>query len=165
MKSLDLNYKWKFFIVMEISCLFIMAFFSLWMIPFVFVDKSMPHTWFYGIVATIFFATTILSWLWSQWTYHFYKYEITSGHLKKESGVIWKRYTTIPYSRVQNIDIKRGVLDRIFGLSCLVVQTAGSSTPHFREGEIPGLSAQTAEKLREELTQRIEKLKDRHGGL
>ena len=51
------------------------------------------------------------------------------------------------------------MLDRIFGLSCLVVQTAGNSTPHFREGEIPGLSAQTAEKLREELTQRIEKFK------
>ena len=83
MKSLDLNYKWKFFIVMEISCLCIIAFSSLWMIPAVFIDKLMPRTWFYGIIAAVFFATIILSWLWSQWTYRFYKYEIMPEHLKK----------------------------------------------------------------------------------
>ena len=119
---------------------------------------ELPVGFLLSLVITIFIVTG-LSWLCAKWTYHFFRYEIRPESFQKESGVIWKKYTTIPYNRVQHIDIERSLLDRIFGLSCLVVQTAGSSTPYVREGEVPGLSVQTAEQLREEITKRVESLR------
>ena len=42
--------------------------------------------------------------------------------------MIWKRYVTIPYDRIQNVDIYRGVLARLLGLSDLNIQTAGTTS-------------------------------------
>jgi len=77
-----------------------------------------------------------------------------------EKGIIWKRNVSIPYERIQNVDILRGIFARMFGLSDLQIQTAGqSATTGFSllsssEGRLPGLDIQTAEKLRDELIKR-----------
>jgi len=41
------------------------------------------------------------------------------------SGVIGKRVVNIPYERIQNVNIWRGVLDRMFGLYSVQIETAG----------------------------------------
>lgn len=96
--------------------------------------------------------------LWAKLTYNNYKYELSSNGFKKESGIIWKSYVTIPYERIQNVDIYRGVWARILGLSDLQIQTAGMSAIVGRgamgagsEGRLPALSKEEAEKLRDEL--------------
>ena len=102
----------------------------------------------------------ILSYIWAKLSYHFYKYELTDVGFKKEYGVIYKKYVTIPYDRIQNVDIDRGILARLLGLSDLNIQTAGSSAVVSRngysggigaEGRLPGLSKEVAEQLRDEL--------------
>lgn len=103
---------------------------------------------------------------WAKLYYNFYKFELTEEAFKKEHGVIWKRYISIPYERIQNIDIHRGILARILGLSDLMIQTAGY-TGVYRgggllgtlggrdpEGKLPGLSKERAEEIREELIRR-----------
>lgn len=102
----------------------------------------------------------VLAYVWARLTYHFYRFELVEGALKIESGVIFKKYVTIPYDRMQNIDIYRGILDRILKLSDLNIQTAGMSSVGFygrgvfAEGRLPGLSVEEAEKLRDELLAR-----------
>ena len=88
-------------------------------------------------------------------SYRFYQYELRDEGFRKESGVIWKSYNTIPYGRIQNIDIYRGVIDRILGLSRLDIHTAGNNSPHFSEGRLPGLSVETAQQLQEDLIKRV----------
>ena len=82
---------------------------------------------------------------------------------KKESGVIWKKYVSIPYERIQNVDIYRGVFARILGLSDLHIQTAGASVVSYgrgglagvgAEGRLPGIGKDVAEKLRDGLIKR-----------
>lgn len=90
------------------------------------------------------YAAARLSW-------YFYRYELTDNAFKKEHGIIWKRYVTIPYDRIQNVDINRGVFARLLGLSDLWIQTAGASGIVTSEGRLPGLSREDAEKLRDEL--------------
>jgi membrane protein YdbS with pleckstrin-like domain len=92
-------------------------------------------------------------------TYDNYKYELREDGFRKEHGIIWKKYVTIPYERIQNVDIYRGLLARILGLSDLQIQTAGMSTAvgsygAGSEGRLPGLDPQEAEKLRDELVKR-----------
>lgn len=102
-----------------------------------------------------------LAYLWAKLSYNRYKYELREDGFRKEHGVIWKKYVTIPYERIQNVDIYRGLIARILGLSDLQIQTAGMSAPRSAgilggeaEGRLLGLSPQEAEKLRDELIKR-----------
>jgi len=96
---------------------------------------------------------------WAKLTYRNWRYQLTENAIKIEKGVIWKKYISIPYERVQNVDIYRGVFARILGLSDLQIQTAGYSVSgkygSGTEGRLPGLDPQKAEQLREELVRRI----------
>lgn len=95
---------------------------------------------------------------WAKLTCHFYRYELREDGFRKEHGIIWKRYVTIPYDRIQNVDIFRGLIARILGLSDIQVQTAGAITAGsygaFAEGRLPGINKEEAEKIRDELVRR-----------
>jgi uncharacterized membrane protein YdbT with pleckstrin-like domain len=118
-----------------------------------------------GMVPVVIVAYLILLFVWAKLTYRFYKYELTDIGFKKESGVIYKKYVTIPYDRIQNVDIYRGIWARILGLSDLHIQTAGMSAVMGKygavgvsaEGRLPGLSKEVAEQLRDELIKRTRK--------
>lgn len=97
----------------------------------------------------------IFAYIWARLSYHFYRYELIENSFRKEFGVIWKSYISIPYDRIQNIDIYRGIWARIFGLSELHIQTAGASGRVATEGRLPGLSKEEAELLREDLISRV----------
>lgn len=84
-----------------------------------------------------------------------YRYELTSEGFKQEYGVIYKRYVTIPYERIQNIDVHQGILARLIGLADLQIQTAGASAYSMAEGRLPGVSLSDAQRLREELLTRM----------
>ena len=109
----------------------------------------------------LFLAYLVFCYIWARLTYRFWRYQLTDNALKVERGVIWKKYISIPFERIQNVDIYRGVWARIFGLSDLQVQTAGySGAPGkhggFRsEGRLPGLDPKVAEDLREQLIRKI----------
>lgn len=87
-----------------------------------------------------------------------WKYQLTEKAIKIEKGVIWKKYISIPYNKIQNIDIYRGIIDRILGLSKVQIQTAGYSITKYgvtSEGQLPGLNKNTAETLREALINKV----------
>ena len=94
--------------------------------------------------------------------YNRWFYEFTTTNLKIEKGIIWKKYSNIPYERIQNIDIHRGVLARMLGFSTVDIQTAGfhivyskSGGMPISEGHIPAVSPEGAEKIREFLMKKL----------
>ena len=102
----------------------------------------------------------ILRYVWARLVYHFYRYELLDVALRKERGILYKRYVSIPYNRVQNVDISRSILERILGLSTLQIQTAGKSGVVGAESVLPGLSQEIAESLRDELIKRASQNKN-----
>lgn len=115
---------------------------------------------YFGTLVGAFFFFDILlaavfSYLWSYLVYNNYRYSIADIGYRQEFGVIWKKYVTIPYDRIQNVDIYRSFVERILGLSTLTIQTAGSSGAPFAEGRLPGLSVNDAELVRDTLMQRV----------
>jgi membrane protein YdbS with pleckstrin-like domain len=108
--------------------------------------------------------------IYARLSYRFWGYEFTKNELKIEKGIIWKTYKSIPYGRIQNIDIKRGVLARIIGFSTLEIQTAGYSAISANgrsygthsEGYLPAVSVDESEKIRSML---IKKIGNRKQGL
>lgn len=66
---------------------------------------------------------------------------------------IWTRVETlVPLVRVQHIDVSQGPLERAFGVSRLVLHTAGTLNSLVT---LPGLSRETAEAMRDEIRARI----------
>jgi len=76
-----------------------------------------------------------------------FAYKITEDNIVINHGVFTKTRATIPFSRIQNINIVNGVFDRMFKTFTVKIETAGSSgaaqaaqSGHIRpEGYIPGL--------------------------
>lgn len=68
-------------------------------------------------------------------------------------GRMWHSETRVPASRVQHLDIRRGPLERRFGLSTLLIHTAGTRQ---HTVTVPGLDADDAERLRDQLARRVE---------
>lgn len=75
-------------------------------------------------------------------------FELRDDHLYIQYGVFRKVKTMAPFVRIQHVDTQRGVLDRLFGLSRVVVYTAGSRGADMT---IPGLFPGEAEKIQKKL--------------
>lgn len=54
------------------------------------------------------------------------RYRVTAFGLEVRWGVLWRRITIVPRSRIQHTDVEQGPLLRRFGLAKLVVHTAGT---------------------------------------
>ena len=119
-----------------------------------------------GAMAGVMVMTLIILYIWAWISYYFYRYELAENALKEEFGVVWKSYVSIPYDRIQNVDIYRGIFARILGISDVHIQTAGMSgsppgaSGGYTEGRLPGLGREMAEKLRDDLINRSRKSKD-----
>lgn len=88
-------------------------------------------------------------------SYRAYRYSINAQGFHKKFGVLNRKSTTIPFDRIQNIDINEPLIMRIFGLCELHVQTAGgSSFSNGTEGRLPGITQQEALRLKDELLAR-----------
>lgn len=119
------------------------------------------------IFGIVFIFAILLVWveIFARLSYKFFKYEFKDNQLRIEKGIIWKRYSNIPYQRIQNVDITRGVIARILGFSTVNIHTAGySGTPQGgkigAEGYLPAVSIKEAEQIREFVIKKISKNKN-----
>ena len=174
MKQLDPKAVWLFFTSFVLRSFVPIIFLTIWGSAFLSgISESLDDggeisfgflNWLWFIIPVFL----VLCFIWAKLTYHFYRYELTDTGFRKELGVIYKKYVTIPYDRIQNVDIYRGILARILGLSDLNIQTAGMSATVGRyvisgggsEGRLPALSREDAERLRDELIQRARQAKN-----
>lgn len=155
MKQLDSKAVWLFFLRFIILW---------WIFTLLFINVisySLGLFWSdYMLLVLITFLPIALSFIWAKLVYHFYRYELTDAIFKKELGVIRKKYVSIPYSRIQNVDIVRNLVARILGISTLQIHTAGIGGITIGEGVLPGLSKKVAEQMRNELMKRVRQSKD-----
>ncbi|MGW8429910.1 PH domain-containing protein [Curtobacterium citreum] len=85
-------------------------------------------------------------------------YALRDDDLVLRRGLMWQRFTAVPYGRMQLVDVNRGPLDRMLGLSELKFVTAAAST----NVRIPGIPAADADALRDRL---VELAETRRAGL
>jgi len=124
------------------------------------------------LIITIIVVVILIGEFYAHLAYNRFFYEFTDTELKLERGVIWKKYSNIPYERVQNVDVTRGILARIFGFSTVNIQTAGYGGVYGRrgfgaqsEGYLPAVSIKAAEKIREFVMKKVSGKKSKSGGL
>lgn len=79
-----------------------------------------------------------------------YRIELVEAGVALQSGVLSIRHETLLFSKIQDITIQRTVLERLLGLSSMVIQNAASQ-PEL----IPGLDRKSAEQLRDDILRHI----------
>jgi membrane protein YdbS with pleckstrin-like domain len=77
-------------------------------------------------------------------SYRRWRYEVREDALYLDRGVVTEVRTVVPYVRVQHVDVSRGPFERAFGLSSVVVYTAGSRGA---DVSVPGLGPDDADDL------------------
>ncbi|ELZ47297.1 membrane-flanked domain protein [Halorubrum coriense DSM 10284] len=83
--------------------------------------------------------------------YRRFEYVLTEDTLDISSGVISRREREIPYRRIQNVDVSRGVVQRAIGVAAVDLETAGGSST---EGSIRFVTPDEATRLRREVQRR-----------
>jgi membrane protein YdbS with pleckstrin-like domain len=63
-------------------------------------------------------------------------------------GVMFRRMVSVPYGRMQYVDVQSGPLDQLFKIANVQLHTAAPGTT----AHIPGLTAEEAARLRDRLT-------------
>ncbi len=134
-----------------------------WMIPLL----SIPGAIFLNPLLWFIFASYILaSYLAALITYKNYRFEVTPSSFHKEYGIIFKQSASIPFDRIQNVNIRRSLFDRMLQISHIEIETAGTGgakklsflggTSTASEGYMPGLAVDEAEDIRELLLARAQ---------
>ncbi|ELY42369.1 PH domain-containing protein [Natronorubrum sulfidifaciens] len=90
--------------------------------------------------------------------YYRFGYRITPDTFDVSSGVIARRSREIPYGRIQNVDVRQGVLQRLLGLAIVSIETAGGGST---EASLNFVSESEANRLQEQIRRRTAEVKDR----
>jgi hypothetical protein len=116
-----------------------------------------------------FLVQSMISYTLLRLDYDMHWYKVTDRSLRIREGVWFVREMTMSFANIQNISMSQGPLQKYFGVSDLVVESAGGGGG--REGQ-PGQmnlhrgvfrGVDNAEALREMMLERLRQLKD--GGL
>ncbi len=106
-----------------------------------------------GVVcaSAIFAFQFLLALVWPGLTWRFFGYAIREGDLLVKRGVLFRRCSSIPHSRIQHVDTRQGPLDQLFGLSRVLVFTASGMAA---DGSLPGVEQSVADAIRDDLSRR-----------
>jgi len=59
-------------------------------------------------------------------------YRMAADRLRVVRGLLVRRDTTVPFGRVQHLDVEQGPIERLYGLGTLVLHTAGNHNASVR---------------------------------
>jgi uncharacterized membrane protein YdbT with pleckstrin-like domain len=89
-------------------------------------------------IVGILIGLAVIWFLWRLATWRFTHFVITNDRLIYRSGVFAKRGIQIPLERVNNVNFKQGILERIVGAGDLLVESAGEDgQQHFTDVRHP----------------------------
>ncbi|MGI6535466.1 MAG: PH domain-containing protein [Eggerthellaceae bacterium] len=100
---------------------------------------------FFGVLAVVYALAAVLH----AWSYKHLWYEFDEREFSLYSGIFSKKRVHVPYARVQSVNHKAGILQRVFGVCTVMVDTAGGSSN--KEIRIPYVELGVGERIRTEL--------------
>ena len=110
--------------------------------------------WLLPIGALLWAVATIGIRPWFRFRVH--RWEVTPDAVYTLTGWLTRTWTLVPISRIQTVDVTRGVLQQLFGLSTVAVLTASS------QGTVRvwHLEADVAQRVADDLAHRAEQVRD-----
>jgi len=106
------------------------------------------------IAAVLWAVATVGIRPWFRFRVH--RWEVTPDAVYTLTGWLTRTWTLVPISRIQTVDVTRGVLQQVFGLATVAVLTASS------QGTVRvwHLEADVAQRVADDLAHRAEQVRD-----
>jgi membrane protein YdbS with pleckstrin-like domain len=113
-----------------------------------------PLRWALVAFAVLEAAVTIGIRPWVRYRVH--RWEVTGEAVYTLTGWLTRTWTLVPISRIQTVDVTRGVLQQLFGLATVAVLTASSQGTV----RVLHLEADVAQRVADDLARRAELVRD-----
>lgn len=121
----------------------------------VFVPLDPPGTVIIPLFIGLLLLVALLLALWIPAFYRSLEYSIADDAIRCNSGVFWKRRVTVPYSKVTNVDVTQGPVQRLYGVGSVHVQTAGAGGAQGGMAELAFMGVRNLEGVREAVMSRV----------
>ena len=82
--------------------------------------------------------------------YRHWRFQFGPDHLELHYGVWWRRTSSVPYHRLQQVDEAHGPLERWLGMARVQLRSAAATT----DASIPGIASRDVDEIRRLLMQR-----------
>jgi membrane protein YdbS with pleckstrin-like domain len=139
-----IKWAWRINDFIWITLLFLCVLIPSWLVAS-FVPEASEVCLLIILITGIVYVAMLVLWLLILPPLRFmrWRYALSDDFLDIARGIIWRKRFIIPFIRVQNTDTRQGPIMRLFGLTSVTVSTAAG------EHEIPGLTSEVAEQLRD----------------
>ena len=107
------------------------------------------------VILFIWLIVMLLIVLWIPSSLKALEYSIDSDGVKMKGGVVWKKHVTVPYSKITNVDITRGPLQRYYNIGTIHIQTAGAAGKQEERAELKLSGIRELDKVREVIIENI----------
>ena len=121
-----------------------------WVIMALFVERVV-----FGLCLAGWLIVMLLILLWIPAFYKSLEYVINSDSVKATAGVFWRKKVTIPYTKVTNLDITQGPLERMFDIGTIHVQTAGAGGQEGTKAELKLVGMRELDGLKDTIMEQI----------
>ena len=103
------------------------------------------ETALFGGLALLAFVTIGVFLYWTR-----FEYRVCPGDIRIDSGIISRRHRSIPFDRIQDVDITQGLFARLLGLAAVKFETGGGAAgPNAEEAVIHAITLRRAHDIRE----------------
>jgi len=138
--------------------------FICWAIPFVIVLVFLVVLLLFAKKeAFVVFALCLIGWLivmslillWIPTFFSSLEYIVDNDSVKVKAGVFWKKRVTVPYTKITNIDVTQGPLQRMFEIGTIHVQTAGAGGTQGAQAELKLLGVRDLDEVKDAIMARV----------
>jgi uncharacterized protein len=126
--------------------------FGLSLFGFILITSNEIPGFFLWIPAGLFIAIMVYSVVITRLSFPRRGYLVRERDIAYQRGLIRYKLTSIPFNRIQHVELIQSIIAKRLNLATIKVYTAGSSSDDL---EIPGLPLQVASQIREFLTGKI----------
>ena len=77
-----------------------------------------------------------------------FEYRVGANEIRIDSGILSRTHRSIPFDRIQDVDITQGPVARLLGIAQVKLETGSSSGPKSDEGVLRAIALERAEELR-----------------
>ncbi len=93
--------------------------------------------------------------IWIPYAFRALEYYIDDEGVKMKSGVIWKKFVTVPFHKITNVDITQGPIQRFYRIGTIHIQTAGAGGQQGQKAELKMLGVRELEEVRNVIVGRL----------
>ncbi|MGY0407352.1 MAG: PH domain-containing protein [Polaribacter sp.] len=137
-------------VLLTITLIFIVLFSIAFCVQYYnFFEMNTHKFWVYAILSFLFvflFFIKIIS-------FKKRKYAVREKDISYKSGIFFKSLTTVPFNRIQHMEIDQGPIARFFDLASISIFTAGDSSDDLK---IDGLLKENAQQIKEFISNKID---------